>query len=98
MTEKIDENYESPPNSTTSGPIFLFKENNVTSEQTFVIAIDHIDIFYDFNTSRATYAVDYLISDDSLLCNLMPQSKGSTFHSHYFPITFRKALKLFFSL
>ena len=38
--ETIDQFFEPPENSTISGPVFLLKENDVMSEQTFSIVIE----------------------------------------------------------
>lgn len=37
--ETIDDLYLAPPGSTNSGPVFLVKENDVVSEQTFVVTV-----------------------------------------------------------
>ena len=41
--ENIDQFYESPTGLAVNGPIYLVKENNVISEQTFLVAIQVTD-------------------------------------------------------
>ena len=45
--ETIDESYVSPTGQPENGPVFLIKEDNVTSEQTFLVSIQ-VFLFYSF--------------------------------------------------
>ena len=59
----IDQFYESPTGLTVNGPIYLAKENNVTSEQTFLLSIQATDSAPSgTNFQPATLDADYRIA------------------------------------
>lgn len=58
--EIIDGTYLPPPNSSMSGPIYIFKENDIVSEQTFVISI----IFYELTPPGQIDINEATIGDD----------------------------------
>ena len=59
----IDQFYESPTGLPVNGPIYLAKENNVTSEQTFLLSIQVTDSAPSgTNFQPATLDADYRIS------------------------------------
>ena len=64
--EQIDEFFEPPPNSTISGPVFLLKENDVVSEQTFLIVIEVSEATppNQNNINRATRNEDFASTSD----------------------------------
>ena len=65
--ETIDENYEPAPNSTTSGPVFLVKEDGVTSEQTFLFTVQVANSTFNGSASHAaTSSAGYRIETESV--------------------------------
>ena len=61
----IDRFYESPTGLPVNGPIYLAKENNVTSEQTFLLSIQVTDSAPS-GIQPATLDADYRISTPGL--------------------------------
>ena len=59
--ETIDQFFVPPANSTISGPVFLLKENDVVSEQTFLIVIEVSEATppNQNNINRATRDADF---------------------------------------
>ena len=75
--EFVDQNYVSPTGQPENGPIFLIKENNVTSEQTFLVAFQVTDSAPS-GTQSATIDQDYRFAGEGKL-NFFPQSTEDSF-------------------
>ena len=97
----IDQFYMSPTGLPVNGPIYLAKENNVTSEQTFLLSIQVTDSAPSgTNIQPATLDADYRIATPgqtsvTLTFLATPLNKGLLFSSPYSLILYLKELKLF---
>ena len=94
--ETIDMFFEPPPNSTISGPVFLLKENDVISEQTFLIVIEVSETTppNQNNINRATNGVDFT-SADSLVVQFMPRDQRINFQFNLLPDDFLEGTESF---
>ena len=70
--EIIDQFYISPTGLPVNGPIYLAKENNVTSEQTFLLSIQVTDSTPGLNIRSATLDADYRIASPGQTARTLP--------------------------
>ena len=82
--EFVDEIFLSPTGRPENGPIFLAKENNVTSEQTFLVSFQVTDSAPS-GTQSATIDQDYRFSGpgQTIATNFSPPNRGFFFHLSY---------------
>ena len=94
--ETIDEFFEPPVNSTISGPVFLLKENDVVSEQTFLIVIEVSEATppNQNNINQATRGADFT-SADSLLVQFLPRDQRINFQFNLLPDDFPEKTESF---
>ena len=90
--EPIDEFFPSPTGRPENGPIYLAKENNVISEQTFLVSIQVIDSVPSDTTSiqPATIEQDYHIT--AVVADMIVSSVTETFNPFEQRIPFRFTL------
>ena len=70
----IDDFFIPTNNSTAYGPVFLIKENGVTTEQNFIIIIQVYDAAQE-GTNPATFAGDYVLTRVFSIAFLATQSR-----------------------
>ena len=78
----VDELYVSPTGRPENGPVFLVKEDNVTSEQTFLVAIQVIDSAPNISLLPARINEDYsitLITQIIVITPFLPTEKKLNF-------------------
>ena len=94
--ETIDQFFEPPANSTISGPVFLLKENDVVSEQTFLIVIEVSEATppNQNNINRATRGADFT-SADSLVVQFLPRDQRINFQFNLLPDDFPEGTESF---
>ena len=78
--ETIDQFFVPPANSTISGPVFLLKENDVVSEQTFFVVIEVSEATppKQNNINRATRDADFT-SDNAYVAQFLPMDQRINF-------------------
>ena len=95
---QIDDTFVSPTNLTSNGPIYLAKEDNVQSEQTFrisVLAADSVPPNTQ-NINPATIGVDYSIGAGTLtVVEFRPPMQRVSFRFTLFPDTFPEETEAF---
>ena len=95
--ETIDQFFEPPDNSTDRGPIFLLKENDVMSEQTFLIVIEVSEATpHNQNNiiNRATTGADFT-SADALVVQFLPMDQRINFQFNLLPDDFPEGTESF---
>ena len=94
--ETIDQFFVPPANSTISGPVFLLKENDVVSEQTFLIVIEVSEATppSQNNINRATRGADFT-SADSLIVQFLPRDQRVNFQFDLLPDDFPERTESF---
>ena len=94
--ETIDQFFVPPENSTISGPVFLFKENDVMSEQTFSIVIEVSEATppNQNNINRATRNADFTSSDISVV-QFVPGNQRINFQFNLLPDNFPEGTESF---
>ena len=94
--ETIDQFFVPPANSTISGPVFLLKENDVVSEQTFLIVIEVSEATppNQYNVYRATRGADFT-SADSLVVQFLPGYQRINFQFNLLPDVFPEETESF---
>ena len=94
--EVINEFFVPPPNSTVSGPVFLLKENDVVSEQSFLIVIEVSEATppNQNNINRATRGADFT-SADSLIVQFLPGDQRINFQFALLPDDFPESTESF---
>ena len=85
--EVIDTNFVSPTNLTANGPIYLAKEDNVQSEQTFRTIVRVTSSVPSANINPATIGVDYSLRIGSLstVVELLPTMQRVNIEFSLFP-------------
>ena len=94
--EFVDEIFLSPTGRPENGPIFLAKENNVTSEQTFLVSFQVTDSAPS-GTQSATIDQDYRFSGpgQTIATNFFPSQQRILFPFELRADTSLKELKHF---
>ena len=95
----IDGFFVPPANSTINGPVFLLKENDVMSEQTFLIVIQVSEATppNQNNINRATRGADFT-SADVLVVQLLPRDQRINFQFNLLPDNFPEGTESFLGL
>ena len=96
--ETIDENYV-PLSNSTSGPVFLVKEDNITSEQIFVIVIQVVNSSFDGSTyyNAATLSVDYYANTESVV-QFLPGEERTVVEFTLLPDNFSENTEAFLAI
>ena len=92
----IGQFFRPPANSTISGPVFLLKENDVMSEQTFLIVIEVSELTppNQNNINQATRGADFT-SADSLVVQFLPRDQRIHFQFNLLPDNFPEKTESF---
>ena len=94
--ETVDQFFEPSENSTLSGPVFLLKENDVVSEQTFLIVIEVSERTppNQNNINQATRGADFT-SADFLVVQFLPRDQRINFKFNLLPDDFAEGTESF---
>ena len=94
--ETVHQFFVPPENSTISGPVYLLKENDVMSEQTFLILIDVSEATppSQNNINRATRGADFT-STLALVMQFLPRDQRIDFQFILFPDDFPESTESF---
>ena len=94
--ETIDQFFVPPENSTISGPVFLLKENDVMSEQTFLIVIEVSEATppNQNNINRATRGADFTSGFDGVV-QFLPRDQRINFRFNLLPDNFLEGTESF---